>query len=83
VRRGPIFFETEFREAQALFFQGQEGISSSTHFENVDWDNWSASQPPERFGGAEFALDVAFERLQGEAAQVVAAAAGPWFGGEG
>ena len=43
----------------------------------------SASEPPKSFGGAEFALEVALERLQSEAAQIVAAAARPRFGGEG
>ena len=43
----------------------------------------SPAQPVERFGGAEFALEVSLERLQCEAAQVLGPAAGPGLGGEG
>jgi hypothetical protein len=43
----------------------------------------SAAQPSQRLGRAEFAFEVALEGLEGEAAQVLGAAARPEFGGKG
>jgi antitoxin PrlF len=43
----------------------------------------SRTEARERFGGAEFAFEVALDGLEGEAAQILGAAAGPGFGGKG
>ena len=48
------------------------------------WGGWTdVSEADEDFGGAELALEVALEGLEGEAAQVLGAAAGPGLGGKG
>jgi hypothetical protein len=42
----------------------------------------SAADSPEGFGGAQTAFEVAFKGLEGEAAEVLSAAAGKGFGGK-